>query len=80
MALFWLYCCFTGCEKIRNIDVSTQRCAKKLFKKVLAVTPRFATQCEIRAKNFLVDCALCIIARSHLHLRISLRIRNHMQK
>jgi hypothetical protein len=48
-------------------------------KKVLSPTPRCATQCETQAKNFLVDSALCIIARSHLYLRI-LRIGNHMQK
>jgi hypothetical protein len=27
---FLLYCCFNGCDKTRNIGVSTPRCAKKL--------------------------------------------------
>jgi hypothetical protein len=39
-------------------------------KQVLSATPRYATQCEIQAKNFLVDYALCIIAQSHLYLHI----------
>jgi hypothetical protein len=29
-----------------------------LLKKVLPATPRYATQCEIQAKHFLVDFAL----------------------
>jgi hypothetical protein len=35
-----------------------------LKKKFLSATPRYATQCEIRVKNFLVDSPLCGIARS----------------
>jgi hypothetical protein len=46
----------------------------------LYATPRYATQCEILAKQFLVDSALCHIARSHIYLQISLRICNCMQK
>jgi hypothetical protein len=38
----------------------------ELLNKVLSATPRYATQCEIQAKNFLVDSALCCIARSRL--------------
>jgi hypothetical protein len=37
------------------------------FKKtVLSATPRYATQCEIQVKNFLVDSPLCGIARSRV--------------
>jgi hypothetical protein len=35
-------------------------------KKVLSATPRYATQCEIQVKNFLVDSALCGTAGSRL--------------
>jgi hypothetical protein len=48
--------------------------------KFLSATPRCVTQCEIQAKNFLADSALCVIARNHLYLQISLQICNHMQK
>jgi hypothetical protein len=35
-------------------------CGKALnLKKVLSATPRYATQCEIQAKNFLVNSTLC---------------------
>jgi hypothetical protein len=30
----------------------------EVLKKVLSATPRYATQCEIQVKNFLVDSAL----------------------
>jgi hypothetical protein len=69
-------CYFNGFSKGRKNFVPTPRYAKKFramlhsaeFKKnknkVLSATPRFATQCEIQVKNFLVDSALCGIARS----------------
>jgi hypothetical protein len=37
-----------------------------VFKKVLSGTPRYATQCEIQVKNFLVDSVLCSTAGSRL--------------
>jgi hypothetical protein len=54
----------------------------ELLEKVLYVTPRYATRCEIQAKNFLVDSALCCIAQSQLNLPIFRRICNYryMQK
>jgi hypothetical protein len=36
------------------------------LKKVLSATPRYATQCEIQFKNFLVESALCGTAGSRL--------------
>jgi hypothetical protein len=73
---FFLYCCFQGWYKSRNIGILTQRCAKQ----VLSATPRYAAQCEVHAKNFLVDSVLCCIVWSHLNLQISLWMRNLMQK
>jgi hypothetical protein len=35
-------------------------------KKILSATPRYATQCEIQVKNFLVNSALCGTAGSRL--------------
>jgi hypothetical protein len=63
-----LYCCFNGCDKSRNISVSTPRCAKKLGVVKKKFYLRYVTQCEIRAKNCLVDSLLCFIARSQLYL------------
>jgi hypothetical protein len=68
---------FNGfCEGRKNF-VSTPRYANKLramriaqshergvLFKVLFATPRYATQCEIQVKNFLVDSALCGTAES----------------
>jgi hypothetical protein len=70
MAPFFATLLFNGCVKSRNIGVSTLRCAKKLRAMLYSVeflkklylrlcSPHYATQCEIQAKNFLVDSALC---------------------
>jgi hypothetical protein len=49
MTNFWKYCYFNGfCKGRKNF----------------VLTPRYATQCEIQVKNFLVDSALCRIAGS----------------
>jgi hypothetical protein len=59
-------CYFNGFYKGRKHFVPTPRYAKKLrvLKNILSATPRYATQCEIQVKNFLVDFALCDIAAS----------------
>jgi hypothetical protein len=66
MAVFLLYSCYNRCyKKIRKTGVPRPRCAnpcyatlRGVFEKVLSVTLRYATQCENRAKNFLVGSML----------------------
>jgi hypothetical protein len=36
----------------------------EFFKQVLFATPRYTTQCEIQAKHFLVNSALCYLVWS----------------
>jgi hypothetical protein len=67
------------CYKSRNI------LTPRSFKQSLSATLRYATQREIQAKFFLRAMLHGVestprIAQSHLYLRISRRIRNHMQK
>jgi hypothetical protein len=75
-------CYFNGFCKGRKNYVPTPRYAKKLRSmphsaEFLSATPRYAIQCEIQVKNFLVDSAICGIA--DFRRRISPRIRIYMQ-
>jgi hypothetical protein len=73
---FLLYCCFNDSYKSRKLVFwlcAVQKNARMhsaefflFFVFFLSATPRFATQCEIQAKNFLVDFALCCIGHSRL--------------